>query len=141
MLDGLLHPHSSIPNVQMGRSIAVYTVSLLSRDSCERAFISQLIYQTNMNPKSYLSLKSACSYVNASHEIFRTSEVLRIVFFPLRCDAQCMVPDISKSHVTQISTRFRRSKKRILVSFGEWLSGIFPVITVQLLFWLQRSML
>ena len=42
MLDGLLHPHSSIPYVQTGRSIALYTVSLLSRDSCERAFIGQL---------------------------------------------------------------------------------------------------
>jgi len=37
VLDGLLHPHSSIPYVQMGRSIALYTVSLLSSDSCERA--------------------------------------------------------------------------------------------------------
>ena len=44
MLDGLLHPHSSIPYVQMGRSIALYTVSLLSRDSCERAVISQLMF-------------------------------------------------------------------------------------------------
>ena len=40
MLDGLLHPHSSIPYGQMGRSIALFTVSLLSMDSCERAFIS-----------------------------------------------------------------------------------------------------
>ena len=44
MLDGLLHPHSSIPYIQMGRSIAFYTVSLLSRDSCECAFISQLMF-------------------------------------------------------------------------------------------------
>jgi len=46
VLDGLLHPHNSIPFVQMGRSIALYMVSLLllSRDSCERAFISQLMY-------------------------------------------------------------------------------------------------
>jgi hypothetical protein len=44
VLDGLLHPHSSIPYVQMGRSIALYTVSLLSRDSCERAFIIQLMF-------------------------------------------------------------------------------------------------
>ena len=44
MLDGLLHPHSSIPYVQIGRSIVLYTVSLLSRDSCERVFISQLMY-------------------------------------------------------------------------------------------------
>ena len=43
MLDGLLHPHSSIPYVQMGRSIALYTVSLLSRDSCEGALFSQLM--------------------------------------------------------------------------------------------------
>jgi len=43
VLDSLLHPHSSIPYVQMGRSIAFFTVSLLSRDSCERAFISQLV--------------------------------------------------------------------------------------------------
>jgi len=44
VLDSLLHPHSSIPYVQMGRSIALYTVSLLSRDSCERAVISQLVF-------------------------------------------------------------------------------------------------
>jgi len=44
VLDGLLHPHNSIPYVQMGRSIALYTVSLLSRDSCERAFIGQLVF-------------------------------------------------------------------------------------------------
>jgi hypothetical protein len=43
VLDGLLRPHSSVPYVQMGRSIAFFTVSLLSRDSCERAFISQLM--------------------------------------------------------------------------------------------------
>ena len=42
LLDGLLHPHSSIPYVQKGRSIAFYTVSLLS--SCEYAFISQLLF-------------------------------------------------------------------------------------------------
>jgi hypothetical protein len=44
VLDGLLHPHSSIPYVQMARSIALHTVSLLSRDSCERAFIGQLMF-------------------------------------------------------------------------------------------------
>ena len=44
MLDGLLHPHSSIPYVQMGRSIALYTVSLLSVDSCERAVIGRLVF-------------------------------------------------------------------------------------------------
>jgi len=44
VLDGLLHPHSSIPYVQMGHSIVLYTVSLLSRDSCERVFISQLMF-------------------------------------------------------------------------------------------------
>ena len=44
MLDGLLHPHSSIPYAQMGRSIVLYTVSLRSRDSCERVFISQLMF-------------------------------------------------------------------------------------------------
>jgi len=47
VLDGLLHPHSSIPYVQMGHSIALCTVSLLSRDSCERAFIRQLILPYN----------------------------------------------------------------------------------------------
>ena len=31
VFDGLLHPHSSILYVQMGRSIALYTVSLLSK--------------------------------------------------------------------------------------------------------------
>jgi len=40
----LLHPHSSIPYVHMGRSIVLYTVSLLFRDNCERVFISQLIF-------------------------------------------------------------------------------------------------
>jgi len=44
VLDGLLYPHSSIPYVQMGRSMVLYTVSLLSRDSCERMFISQLMF-------------------------------------------------------------------------------------------------
>jgi len=44
VFDGLLHPHISIPYVQMGRSIALYTVSLLSRDSCECMFISQLMF-------------------------------------------------------------------------------------------------
>jgi len=44
VLGGLLHPYSSIPYVQMGRSVALYTVSLLSRDSCERVFISQLMF-------------------------------------------------------------------------------------------------
>jgi len=43
VLDGLLHPHSSIPYVEMGRSIVLYTVNLLSRDSCELVFISQLM--------------------------------------------------------------------------------------------------
>ena len=43
MLDGLIHPHSSIPYVQTGRSIELYKSSLLSRDSCERAFIGKLM--------------------------------------------------------------------------------------------------
>jgi len=46
VLDGLPHPHSSIPYVQMGRSIVLYTVSLLSRDICERVFISQFMFLT-----------------------------------------------------------------------------------------------
>jgi len=48
VLDGLLHPHSSIRYVQMGCSIVLYTVSLLSRDSCERVFISQLLFLRRM---------------------------------------------------------------------------------------------
>jgi len=44
VLDGLLHPHSSIPHIEIGRSIVLYTVSLLSRDSCERVFIRQLMF-------------------------------------------------------------------------------------------------
>ena len=44
MLDGLVHPRTSIPYVQMGRSIALYTVTLLTRDSSERVFISQLMF-------------------------------------------------------------------------------------------------
>ena len=39
VLDGLLHPHSSIPYVQMGHSIVLYTVSLLSRNSCESVYL------------------------------------------------------------------------------------------------------
>ena len=61
MLDGLLHPHSSSPYIQMGRSIALYTVSLLSRDSCERAFISQLMYGILKYPNNYtVWLKHSC---------------------------------------------------------------------------------
>ena len=37
-------PNSSIPYVQVGRTIALYTVSFLSSDSCESAFISQLMF-------------------------------------------------------------------------------------------------
>jgi len=44
VLVGLLHLHSPIPYIQMGRSIALCTVSLLSMDSCERAFISHLMF-------------------------------------------------------------------------------------------------
>ena len=44
MLDGLLHTHSSMPYVQLGRSIVLYRVSLLSRDSCERVLIIQLMF-------------------------------------------------------------------------------------------------
>ena len=52
MLDGLLDHHSSTPYVQTGRSIPLYTVSLLSRDSCEGAFISQLMF-LSLNSKWY----------------------------------------------------------------------------------------
>ena len=38
VLDGLLHPHSSIPYVQMGRSIVLYRLVCSSRDSSERVF-------------------------------------------------------------------------------------------------------
>jgi len=55
VLDGLLHPHSSIPYVQMGRSIALCTVSLLSRDGFERAFISQLMLTRRICPGFYAS--------------------------------------------------------------------------------------
>jgi len=44
VLDGLLLNHSSIPYVQMGRRIVLCTVSMLSRDSCERVFISQHMF-------------------------------------------------------------------------------------------------
>ena len=56
MLDGLLHPHSSIPYVQMGRSIVLYSVSLLSRDSCERVFISQLMLKNNLRVRNVLAI-------------------------------------------------------------------------------------
>ena len=44
VLDGFLHPHSSIPYVQMGGSIVLYTVFMLSRDRCERVFIRKQIF-------------------------------------------------------------------------------------------------
>jgi len=44
MLDGLIQHHSSIPYVQMCRGIALYMVSFLSVDSCERAFIGKLMF-------------------------------------------------------------------------------------------------
>ena len=59
MLDGLLHPHSSIPYVQMGRSIVLYTVSLLSRDSCERVLLASSCCCDRLLPDSlpFLCLK------------------------------------------------------------------------------------
>ena len=59
VLDGLLHPHSSTPYVQMGRNIALYTVSLLSRDSCEGAFISQLVYRGSLRSVNSLFAEKA----------------------------------------------------------------------------------
>jgi len=44
MLDCLIQTHSSIPYVQMGRSIALYTVSFLSEDSCDLAFSGKLMF-------------------------------------------------------------------------------------------------
>jgi hypothetical protein len=43
VLDGLMQPRSSISYVQMVRSVALYTASLLPGDSCERAFIGHLM--------------------------------------------------------------------------------------------------
>ena len=74
VLDGLLHPHSSIPHVQMGHSSVLYTVSLLSRYSCERVFISQLIF---------LSLNSSWRRLDlcaSSTLVFRLGEILGILF-------------------------------------------------------------
>ena len=72
MLDGLLHPHSFIPYVQMGRSIALNTISLFSRDICELVFISQLMF-----------LSLSCSWHHlvlcaSSTLVFRLGEVLGI---------------------------------------------------------------
>jgi hypothetical protein len=72
VLGGLLHPHSSIPYLQMGRSIVLYTVSLLSMDSCERVFSSQLMF-----------LGLSCSWHRLAfmcvlHVSFRLGEVLGI---------------------------------------------------------------
>ena len=65
MLDGLLHPHSSIPYVQMVRSIALYTVSLLSRDSCERALIRQLVFLSLSSSWHRLALRGfTCLYLH-----------------------------------------------------------------------------
>jgi hypothetical protein len=46
VLEGLLHPHSSIPWVQTGLIIALYMVIFVSRGSCDFVFISRFIYQT-----------------------------------------------------------------------------------------------
>jgi hypothetical protein len=46
VLEGLLHPHSSIPYVQTGLIIALYMVILFSRDICYFLFISQYIFLT-----------------------------------------------------------------------------------------------
>jgi hypothetical protein len=46
VLEGLLHPHSSIPYVQTGLIIALYMVILFSMDSRDFLFISQFIFQT-----------------------------------------------------------------------------------------------
>jgi len=58
VLDGLLHPHSSIPYVQMGCSIVLFTVSLLYGDSCERAFISQLMFLSLSSSWHHLAFMS-----------------------------------------------------------------------------------
>ena len=53
MLDGLLHPPIALPRIS--RCVAVfvlYTASLLSRDSCERAFISQLVFPVQLLQQS-----------------------------------------------------------------------------------------
>jgi hypothetical protein len=46
VLEGLLHPHSSIPYVKTSLIIALYMVILFSRDSCDFLFISQFIFLT-----------------------------------------------------------------------------------------------
>jgi hypothetical protein len=43
VLEGLLHPHSSIPYVQTGLIIALYMVILFLRESCDFVFISQYV--------------------------------------------------------------------------------------------------
>ena len=58
MLDGLPNPHISIPYIQMDRSIALYKVSLLSMDSCERAFNSQLMFLSLISSWHHLAFMS-----------------------------------------------------------------------------------
>jgi hypothetical protein len=43
VLEGLLHPHSSIPYVQTGLIIALHMVNLFSKDSCD-FFIYQPVH-------------------------------------------------------------------------------------------------
>ena len=69
MLDGLLHPTSSIPFVQMGRSIALYMVSLLSRDSCERVFISQLMLLSLSSSWHHLAFMCVSTLVSCLGEV------------------------------------------------------------------------
>jgi hypothetical protein len=64
VLEGLLHPHSSIPQVQTGFIIALYMVILFPRDSCDFLFISQFIF---------LTLSSNClllAFICICHVIF-----------------------------------------------------------------------
>ena len=56
VLDGLLHPHSSIPYVQMGRSIVLHTVSLLSLLNWSNKFERRLVFSTFRLAKIAVSL-------------------------------------------------------------------------------------
>jgi len=88
VLDGLLHPHSSIPYVQMGRSIVLYTVSLLSRDGCERVFNSQLMSLSLSSSWHslaficvfYVSFSSRCSPRYFTSFLTSMSQIFKMVF-------------------------------------------------------------
>jgi len=93
VLDGLLHPHSSIPYVQMSCCIALCTVSLLSRDSCERAFIALLhkiktmpvVTDPGIHPHHNNSIQSSMLNINSKTFFYLTLSLYDIYIYICVC--------------------------------------------------------